>query len=119
MLSQKARRGAAIPAPKKWDVLPLKDLSQKDWISTQQNGQKLMETARKLTKIPDLGSRICWRTLSTFIRGDVKDTAEMTLAHFRKAIPERQRRAVGEPDRRISTQMSTTAHQQASNPWKS
>jgi integrase len=64
---------------------------------------------REAAGIKDLTLRQARATFATLIAGDVKDvqellghsTAEMTLRHYKKAIPERQVASVEELDRRL------------------
>jgi integrase len=70
----------------------------------------MLVRARTSASIPDLDFRMCRRTFATLYEGDVKDvqeilghhSAELTMEHYKKAIPERQRQAVEELDRRLA-----------------
>lgn len=69
----------------------------------------ILKRARKAAGIPDLTFHTCRRTFATLYKGDVADvqamlghtTSRTTLAHYKKAVPERQREAVEELNRRL------------------
>ena len=62
----------------------------------------LLRRARKAASIPDLNFRMCRTTTATLLDADISDVqailghsrAVMTLQHYRKSVPERQREAV-------------------------
>lgn len=76
-----------------------------------------LNRARKAAGIPDLDYRMCRRTFATLYEGDTADvqgilghsTEAMTRKHYKRAIPERQRAAVEELDRRISSHFATNS----------
>ena len=78
----------------------------------------ILRRARQAAGIPDLDFRMCRRTFSTLIEADLKDVQDMlghhdaalTLAHYKRPIPERQRAAVEALDQKFSIILNTIEH---------
>jgi integrase len=75
----------------------------------QAAAKTILASAIRKSGIKDLNFHMCRRTFSTLIEGDVRDVQEMlghssagiTLRHYKKALPDRQKIAVEQLDRRL------------------
>jgi len=72
--------------------------------------REILERVRAASGIADLDYQMTRRTFATLYQGDVKDaqeilghgSAEVTMEHYKKAIPERQLQAAAEMDARLT-----------------